>query len=83
MNVSVEVFIKKEDGRFNLWTKSDACGENPMGHRFVMGGKHPDPLFSFEKKDDALEAARLWENYLQKRREDAKMHTRKTKYGKN
>jgi len=83
MNVAIEIFVKKEEGRFHLWTKSDTCGENPMGHRFVMGGKHPDPLFSFSSKEDALAAARLWEDYLQKRREDAKLHTRKTKYGKN
>lgn len=83
MNVRVEIFVRKEGDKFNLWTRSNACGENPMGHRFVMGGKHPDPLFSFTNKKDAIEAAAIWESYLQKRREDAMVNTRKTKYGKN
>jgi hypothetical protein len=82
MNIAVEVFIRREDDRFNLWTRSDVCGENPMGHRFVMGGKHPDPLFSFTSKEDAMKAATLWEDYLQKRREEAMANTGKRR-GKN
>jgi hypothetical protein len=82
MNIAVEVFIRREDDRFNLWTRSDVCGENPMGHRFVMGGKHPDPLFSFTNKEDAMKAATLWEDYLQKRREEAMANTGKRR-GKN
>jgi hypothetical protein len=82
MNVAVEVFVKREMGKYNLWTKSEACGEHPMGARFVMGGRHPDPLFSFSNKEDALSAATAWEDYLQKRREDAMANTRKNSYGK-
>jgi len=83
VNVEVEVFIKREDGRFNLWTRSEVCGENPMGNRFVMGNKHPDPLFSFVNKEDAMTAATLWDDYLQKRRKEAMANTRKTSHGKN
>jgi hypothetical protein len=83
VNVELEVFIKREEGRFNLWTRSEVCGENPMGNRFVMGNKHPDPLFSFTNKEDAMKAATLWDDYLQKRRKEAMANTRKTSHGKN
>ena len=83
MNVEIDVFVKKEDGKYNLWTKSNACGENPMGARFVMGGKHPDPMFSFSSHEDAIEAAKTWEEYLKQKRIDAMANTRKKRYAKN
>jgi len=82
VNVAIQVLVKKEMGKYNLWTHSETCGDNPMGERFVMGGKHPDPMFSFTDKEEALSAARSWEEYLQKRREDAMANTRKKSHGK-
>lgn len=83
MNAKIDVFVRKSGKMFSLWTKSEVCGENPMGGRFVMGGKPPSKGFEFYSQSDALEAAKEWNEYLHERRQQAMANTRKTKYGKN
>jgi|TARA_R110000751_G_scaffold96275_4_gene187859 hypothetical protein len=62
--MSVRITVKEINGRFDLYTDSGIGYEHPAGGRLKRGDPLPSNEWSYEHREDAEQAARELQQYL-------------------
>ncbi len=80
--MSIRITVKEINGRFDLYTDSGIGHELPAGGRLERGDPPPSNEWSYEHREDAEQAARELQQYLddyEKRRRKGVRVNRKLK----
>jgi len=77
--MSVRITIKEINGRFDLYTDSGHGVEHPAGGRLERGDPLPSNEWSYEHREDAEQAARELQQYIDDYERRRKKRTRTNK----
>jgi len=76
--MSVRISIKNDDGRYRLLVIS-VCGESHAGNRLARGKPLPNDRWVYDDEDEAKEAARELQIYIDRYERKRQKTTRKNK----